>query len=140
MHCPPKNLSHHLTNLPQIDQISRRQTLFQVLGVKLNLRLFIHFYVLCLYFLKHLTYSPTLATIPTNSPSSFWCSETTVQLAPGGTANLDLEFLPLSPGPRNCALLFSCSGVGEFLQVCLFVRFFLCSFVCLFFGSPVFLT
>ncbi|KAL5265854.1 hypothetical protein ACHWQZ_G006507 [Mnemiopsis leidyi] len=62
------------------------------------------------------SFDVTKATIPTNSPSSFWCSETAVQLAPGGTANLDLEFLPLSPGPRNCALLFSCPGVGEFLQ------------------------
>eukprot|EP00116_Pleurobrachia_bachei_P003684 sb/3463946/ len=62
------------------------------------------------------TYDPTRVVMSSGSPSSFWCEATTLQLAAGGTANLQMEFLPLSPGARYCSILFSCPGVGEFLQ------------------------
>lgn len=63
------------------------------------------------------SFDPTLVPVPTNAPCAFWCKDTLVELAPRGSATLDMEFLPLSPGPRSCALLFSCPGAGEFLQV-----------------------
>ena len=62
-------------------------------------------------------YDPRKASVPHHSPCAFWCGDSILQLAAGGTATLNIHFLPLSPGPRHCALLFSCPGVGEFLQV-----------------------
>ena len=77
----------------------------------------------CLKSLKFSTqtfiFNPDISTVavPGGSPSSFWCEETKLELAPSGMGIVHLEFLPLSPGIRSCAVLFSCPGIGEFLQV-----------------------
>ena len=55
--------------------------------------------------------------VPANPPNSFWCMESTIELASKGQASLEIDFLPLLPGQRNCGILFTCPKVGEFLQV-----------------------
>jgi len=48
---------------------------------------------------------------------SFFAVTQSVDISPGGTENIEISFLPFSPGTCQCALILSDDSVGELLYL-----------------------